>query len=172
MYVRITHNRKIGYIKTDKIVNDQGLSKGEVIDPFVVKLLGNRICEWADALNRVDIDTWSVQDVVAYLKNTKNTVTFSEYCKRHRDRLIDNGQARTAKNNKCAVVHIHRFADTNSLMFSRMTSSFLKNWIESLSTTSRCKEKYPICVREIFKQAILQYNDDSKDFSRECPNTT
>ena len=51
-------------------------------------------------------------------------------------------------------------------MFSRMNSSFLKNWIESLSTTSRCKEKYPICVREIFKHAILQYNDEENGVVR------
>ena len=51
-------------------------------------------------------------------------------------------------------------------MFSRMNSSFLKNWIESLSITSRCKEKYPICVREIFKHAILQYNDEENGVVR------
>ena len=36
VYIRVTHKKKVGYIKTDKLVNDQGLKKGEVVDPFVM----------------------------------------------------------------------------------------------------------------------------------------
>lgn len=162
VYVRITHNRKIGYIKTDKIVNDQGLSKGEVIDPFVVKLLGNRICEWADALNRVDIDTWSVQDVVAYLKNTKNTVTFSEYCKRHRDRLINNGQERTERNYRWAQESLELFCGTNKVTFEQLTSSVLNAWIKSMEKMHRAKEMYPVCIRQVWRAAMRELNDEER----------
>lgn len=33
VYIRISHKKKVGYIKTDKLVNEQGLKKGEVVDP-------------------------------------------------------------------------------------------------------------------------------------------
>ncbi len=36
VYIRITHDRQIGYIKTDKCVGKEGLKKGEVVDPNVL----------------------------------------------------------------------------------------------------------------------------------------
>jgi len=40
-----------------------------------------------------------------------------------------------------------------------MTSGFINGWIKSLSKTARAKEQYPVCVRQIYKQALLDYND-------------
>jgi hypothetical protein len=45
-------------------------------------------------------------------------------------------------------------------MFSRMTSAFLNRWIESLSETNRCKEQYPVCIREVYKAALKDFNDE------------
>lgn len=36
VYIRVTHNRKSGYIKTDKVVNNRDLAGGEVLDPYVI----------------------------------------------------------------------------------------------------------------------------------------
>lgn len=77
VYVRVSHNRKIGYIRTDKIVNDEGLNRGEVCDPFVLQTLGKRVAEWADALNRVDIEAWSVQDALTALSRKTGNLIMS-----------------------------------------------------------------------------------------------
>lgn len=45
-------------------------------------------------------------------------------------------------------------------MFSRLTSAFLNRWIESLSETNRCKEQYPVCMREVYKAALKEFNDE------------
>ena len=63
------------------------------------------------------------------------------------------------KNYQLAYQHLERFAGTNKLMFSRFTTKFVNDWMKSLSGTSRAKEMYPVCVRQIFKAAILKYND-------------
>ena len=44
-------------------------------------------------------------------------------------------------------------------MFSHLTSTVITKWIDSLSSTARAKEQYPVCIRQIFKQALLDYND-------------
>ena len=44
-------------------------------------------------------------------------------------------------------------------MFSHLTSTVIAKWIDSLSSTARAKEQYPVCIRQIFKQALLDYND-------------
>lgn len=66
VYIRVTQNRKIAYIKTSKMVNDRGLnSKKEVRDPYVVRSLSDIIAGYYDRLNRRDVDTWSVKQLLS-----------------------------------------------------------------------------------------------------------
>ena len=55
---------------------------------------------------------------------------------------------------------MERFAKKDDIMFSNLTSSFLNRWIESLSETNRCKEQYPVCIREVYKAAMREFNDE------------
>ena len=168
VYIRVTHNRRNSYLKTPWVVMENGVVRGkkEICDTYVCQQTSKLIEHYYQLLNQTDTQSWTLQEVIEYLKNGSEDISFTDYARKFIQKMQNDGRMRTAKNYKCAVVHIHRFADTNLLMFSRMNSSFLKNWIESLSTTSRCKEKYPICVREIFKHAILQYNDEENGVVR------
>lgn len=168
VYVRVTHNRRNSYIKTPWVVMENGVVRGkkEISDTYVCQQTSKLIEHYYHLLNQTDTQNWTLQEVVEYLKRGTEDISFTDFARKYIINMENDGRLRTAKNYKCAVRHIHRFAETNSLMFSRMTSSFLNNWIESLSNTSRCKEKYPICVREIFKKAILEYNDEENDVIR------
>lgn len=73
--------------------------------------------------------------------------------------MIDNGQQRNAKNYQLALQHLERFLGTTQIMFSHLTSHLMNRWIKSLEQTHRAKEMYPICMRQVFKAAILEYND-------------
>lgn len=73
--------------------------------------------------------------------------------------MIDNGQDRNAKNYKLAIQHLERFSGTTQIMFSHLTSHLVNRWIKSLEQTARAKELYPICMRQVFKAAIMEYND-------------
>lgn len=54
VYIRVTHNRSIGYIKTDKVVTKRELSRdNEITDPYVLQLCSQRILEYQDRLNRL-----------------------------------------------------------------------------------------------------------------------
>ena len=44
-------------------------------------------------------------------------------------------------------------------MFAQLTSTQVNKWIKSLEQTHRAKEMYPICMRQVFKAAMLEYND-------------
>lgn len=44
-------------------------------------------------------------------------------------------------------------------MFSHMTSAFVSAWIATLTKTHRAKEIYHVCIRQIFRAAIKEYND-------------
>lgn len=163
VYIRVTHNRKIAYIKTDKLVDAHGLSRSmEVTDPYVTQYCMRKIVEWVDALNRQETEHWTVQEIVKHLKEGGADVSFSDYARRHHARMIDNGQERNARNYELAYQHLERFAGTNRVTFSMLTSSFLCRWMKTLEHTHRAKEMYPVCIRQIFRAAILELNDEER----------
>ena len=83
VYIRVTHNRKTTYIKTDKMVDKKGLNKsGDVKDNYVLAYCTRLINEYTESLNKVDTRYWDLQDVVTYLQNGDEDVCFSEYARR------------------------------------------------------------------------------------------
>lgn len=159
VYIRVTHNRKVGYIKTDKVVDDKRVTKGEITDPYVLKYSIDKIVTYMERLNRVNIDTWKVSEVIAYLLNEDEDISFSAYARKYRDKMINDGMERNAKNYRFAYLSLEKYAGTDNVMFSQLTSTFVSAWIDSLRKTKRAKEMYPICIRQIFKEAQKEYND-------------
>ena len=166
VYIRVTHKKKVGYIKTDKLVNEQGLKKGEVVDPFVMKFCSNRIVDYVDRLNKVTYDYWELSDIIKYLHELDDDVCFSDYARTHHDKLVNEGQERNARNYELAYQHLERYAGTTKVMFSNMTSTFVNGWISTLMKTKRAKEMYPVCIRQIFRAACKELNDYDRGIIR------
>ena len=161
VYIRVIHHRDSAFMKTDKMVDSKGIVKStkEVKDPFVRKACDLLITDYIDRLNKVDTSTWSAQDVVKFLKEGTSDVCFSDYARQYQSKMIQEGHARNARTYELAYQNMELYAGSNKVMFSHMTSTFINGWIKSLLSTARAKEQYPVCVRQIFKQALLDYND-------------
>ena len=148
VYIRVTHQRKAQYIKTDKMVDQKGVDKSNGIkDRFV------------EILNKQDISSWTVDEVVNYLKSGTADICFSDYAREYQSKMIQEGHARYARTYELAYQNLERYIGTTKVMFSHLTSTVITRWIESLSHTARAKEQYPVCVRQIYKHALLDYND-------------
>lgn len=160
VYIRVVHNTKPGYIKTDKVVTAKQLDKhGDITDPFVNSYCSQQILNYADRLNRVDFSIWSVKQVIEFLMTENEDICFSDYARTHIDRMIDNGQLRNSKNYKLALQHMERFFGTTQIMFGHLTSTQMNRWIKSLEETHRAKEMYPVCMRQVFRAAVDEMND-------------
>lgn len=160
VYIRVTHRRTTQYIKTDKMVTRKELTKSnEIKDPFVLQFCTQRILEYNEKLNKVDIEHWTAKEVADFLTKESEDICFSDYARKHIDRMIDRGQQRNARNYELALQHMERFAGTTRVMFSHLTSNFVSRWIESMEQTHRAKEMYPICMRQVFKAAQVEMND-------------
>ena len=159
--IRVTHNRRSKYLRTDKIVETKSVDKKnhEVKDPFVLESCFIQITRFVEMLNKLHIRSWSVEDVVAYLESGSADVCFSDYARKYHDDMYNNGQERNARNYELAYQHLERYAGSNHIMCSQLTSKFINGWIKSLAQTARAKEMYPICIRQIFKKALLDFND-------------
>lgn len=160
VYIRITHKREIGYIKTSLVVNEKGLtSKKEIKDPFVLQKCLAMIQEYNDILNQYDITNFDINRCILLIRNASSELIFSNYARKYIDNLINQGQNRSAKNYSLALQSLERYMGSNQIIFSNLTSFVINGWIESLSHTARAKEMYPICMRQVFRQAVKEYND-------------
>lgn len=167
VYIRVTHCRKIVFMKTDKVVSKKGLTRsGEVKDPFVLEILNRTVVDYMNRLNKVNVENWTVDEVVNFLRTGDEEISFSDYARKHRDRMIDAGQVRNARNYELALRHLERFMGTTDVKFGSMTSARIEQWIKSLSGTNRAKEMYPICLRQVYKAALVEYNDYDKGIIR------
>ena len=163
VYIRFTKQNQVSYVKTSWVVTEKGLNnKKEIIDLFVIQQTSILIENYYNQLNQVDTSNWSIQEIVKYVTEFNTDLSFSEYARKHICKLINRGQERTSRNYKWSLQHMERFAGTDNIMFSRLTSAFLNRWVESLSTTTRSKEQYPVCMREVYKAAIREFNDEER----------
>ncbi len=167
VYIRVIHNRESAFLKTDKLVDRKSVSKTrEIRDNEVLRYCTQLISEYNRRLNLQDTSLWSVKEVVSFLQTQESNASFTDYAKLHIKRMINSGHDRNAKNYKMAVQSLERYLGTNQIMFSHLSSTVLRSWIKTLMTKARCKEMYPICVRQIFKAAILELNDEEKGIIR------
>jgi hypothetical protein len=54
VYIRVTQGNKVGYIKTDKVVQKKDVKDGLFLDPYVANFCAKRVLEYTQRLNRVD----------------------------------------------------------------------------------------------------------------------
>lgn len=160
VYIRVTHERKIAYIKTDKVVSKKDVTKKkEIRDNYVLMHCTSLIEHYNKILNRYNIKNWSIKEILECLQTEEAEVCFSDYAKLHISRMKENGQERNAKNYQMAVNSLELYLGTNRVMFSHLTSTVVNKWIDTLLKTKRAKEMYPVCLRQIFRAAVKEYND-------------
>lgn len=167
VYIRVTHDRRTAFIKTNKVVDRKSVTKNnEIRDNVVLRYCTELIGYYNQRLNMQDISKWSVKEVVAFLSTEETDASFSDYAKLHISRMINDGHARNAKNYSLAVAHLERFMGTNQIMFSYLTTAVIQRWIGTLAQKKRAKEMYPTCVRQIYKAALVELNDDERGVCR------
>ncbi len=107
VYIRVVQNTKPGYIKTDKVVTKQIVDKhGDISAPFVSEYCARMILLYTDKLNRRDCARWTVRQIIEYVTQGEEDISFSDYARKHIDRMVDRFQLRTAQNYRQALGHI------------------------------------------------------------------
>lgn len=87
VYIRITHQRKTNYIKTNKIVDAAHVTKGgDLTDPVVNEFCAMIIRQYTDRLNRVNAESWNLKEVIEFLQNSEEEACFSDYARRFIDK--------------------------------------------------------------------------------------
>lgn len=158
VYIRCTHNRKVAYIKTDMYIPSKKIKDGEIVDSEINGKCYVKIMSWNEKLNKEDISDWNVKEIVRYITENDENISFSNYCRQFIERMINEGREKSASNYTCAVKSFISFFG-NNVSFQEINSKKLQDWIKTLNNTARAKSAYPKSIKTIFDSGCLEYND-------------
>lgn len=155
VYIRAINNRRVGYIKTDWVVNKQGIAKnGDVKDPFVIENCSMKITEYIKRLNGLDTSEWSFDRLRDFLTGHAGKYTFSAYARKYISRLESLGHDGNARLYRASLTSFERYMNTDAIQFDDICKDVIEGWIATLGRTRRAKSLYPVCIRVIFKDAF------------------
>lgn len=164
VYIRITHLRQVGYVKTDWVVDKKGVGRnGEVKDPFVIENCMSLISGFIRRINGIDISQWNVKKLKSFLVASEGNVTFSVFARRFIDRLESLGRVGNAKVYTASLRSIERYMCSENIKFRDIDRQVIDAWVVSLIQTKRAKTLYPKCLRTIFEEAIRVSHDPMTD---------
>lgn len=162
VYIRVIHNRKTDYIKTDMYVHQGNVRKGEIADQLVLNQCAYKIKTYYDKLNKEDIEDWTAKQIVEFLTKGNEKIPFYPFCEQFIAKMINNNRERTAKNYTTALNSFRVFFGEN-ICFQDIKSVKVKQWIETLKATARAKEMYPTLIKAMFSAGIEEFNDYDED---------
>ena len=165
IYIRVTHNREIAYIKTEKYALSKKVKNGIISDTNIITDCASLINDYTDRLNKEKIGDWSVKDVVKFLKQGSSDILFKEYADGHIKAMSKSGRDYSAENYSIALKSFLNFVG-DKITFQGITSKIIKAWIQSLEHTSRAKEMYPNAIKAMFNSGCDYYNDYDKGIIR------
>lgn len=166
VYIRIAHNNTIAYLKTNLLVNEKGIKKGEITDSFVNKKCAVWIDEYTDRCNRIGIKDWTAKEIADYLIEENKPISFSDYCREFIRRMDNEGRESTSMNYKLAIIRLEEFSGKSNLKFSDVTSNLINSWIESMRDTKKAKNGYPKAIKTMFQHGSDEYNDYDRNIIR------
>ena len=89
-------------------------------------------------------------------------IVVNEYCSREILRYSDMINRKDVSNYSVAELIEFLIHSDEEICFS----DYATRWITSLSLTNRAKEMYPTCLRQIFKRALIELNDEERGVVR------
>ena len=97
VYIRVTHQRKDSISKLTRWLTRRVDKSNGIKDPYVMKYCANKISRFVEILNKQDISSWTVDEVVNYLKSGTADICFSDYAREYQSKMIQEGHARNAR---------------------------------------------------------------------------
>lgn len=167
VYIRITHNRKIAYLKTDKLVSNDDIRRGKINDPFVNRYCYERIEKYGEWLNSVNTSAMDVNQVRNFLIRRSTGRSFTDFYKMYvENHLLNYGNENNAMVYKAAYKSFEHYVGGSPVEFSCFNKATIMGWIESMHNKKRARTLYPTCLRKLFNISQDYGSDPSTGFLR------
>ena len=165
IYIRITHNHKADYIKTDMLVHKTSIKKGEITDYTILANCAIKIKSYVSKINNLNIGNWTIQELKKFLINDTDNISFSDFGYNYANKMENDGRKKPAENYRTALRSLEKHFG-REINFSDITVQHLRKWIDSLRKTARAKQMYPTMIKKLFDEGCLEYNDYDRDIIR------
>ena len=159
VYIRVSHNSGIGYIKTGMTIHKSGIRKGKIINTEILSNCALMIKSFYDRINDLNIEKWTVQKLKNFLENKNTDISFTDFAKRFINKMKNDGRDNSAGCYERAVNSLSRYMEKDNIFFNDMTSKVIVGWIDSMRNSLRKKSMYPAHIKTIFNAGLLEYND-------------
>ena len=167
VFIRITYQRKIRYIRTSMSVSKKDLTASariknqQILDRCddLIRMYRSRTNSLNLEFNDIDIDK-----IVEILnsKDSGHELSITEYA----DKWLADSKIKGLKNYKTAINALKRFFNKNSILFSEITAYKMKEFADYLSDRPRSQSLYTNAIVKIFNDARDFYNDEDNDIIR------
>lgn len=144
VYIRITHKRQVGYIKTNKSVSKEGIKKGEIVDPVVLSYCSKIIIRYNECLNAINLDSVTITELIRHLRSLDEDISFSSYAQKYIRRMAKEwNMVRNSISYSLSLQSLENFLNTKNILCAQLTSRTINDWIADLDKrTHRAKEHY------------------------------
>lgn len=144
--IRLTHNRKVKYIKTPYYVSSTDIVKRKKNGKEEIRIKNQAIIDKTDEIILeykkmivplgMSVSNWDVNRLSAYLTDNPDTFTldFVKYGIDYGNRLIAQGKESTGKSYHIAMNSLKRFLGRDTLDISEITVGLLKSYEDYLRT--------------------------------------
>lgn len=167
VFIRITYQRKIRYIRTSMSVSKKDLTvSAKIKNQQILDRCDDLIRMYRSRTNSLNLEFNDIDiDRIVEILNSKDSgheLNFSEYA----DKWLADSKIKGLKNYKTAVNALKRFFNKDSILFSEITAYKMKEFADYLSDRPRSQSLYTNAIVKIFNDARDFYNDEDNDIIR------
>ena len=166
VYIRISHNSKTDYIKTNFQVSSAQVKNMDLIHYPIISKISVIITDYIEKLNRVRSEFMNVGEVKKYLLLEDDAISFSEFANSIIREYSKKGKDGSASNYRNALNSLQRCLGKDNLSFTDVSTKSIALWLKSLENTSNSKNKYPILIKKIFNDGLIEFNDYDNNIFR------
>lgn len=187
--IRVTHNRKIKRIATSIYVKKEDMTRGmKIKNQSILDELNKIIDSYRSKCNilSLSINSMSIEEVVEFVtrvEEDKKDIDFIQFAREHIEKMDAEGRKGTSSNYKCTIKAMIEFTGREVIGVSEITYKFLNDFSKFIiekkekankeaiakgrRVTSNCMLcKYTSCIRHLYNQAKLKYNDEERGVIR------
>ena len=160
----LTHERKLKRLPTNIYVSGTDLTKsGKLKNQLVIDKIEDLMRKYRNKCNALSIglNGMDIQALASYLEEESEDLDF---IKIFREYILSHKEKKGIKNYRSALNALIKFIESDKLVISDISVSFLEKLEKSL--TGRAVSLYLGSIRHVYMYAKLKYNDEERGIIR------
>lgn len=158
----LIHKRKLKRIPTDIYITKADLTRsGKLKNQAIIDRVADEIKELRDKCNDIVMDGMTIEEV--YSEITRKDLFSLDFIEIFKDYISNHGDIKGIKNYGSALNSMIKFIGREKMSTKDVTVKFLQDYSSSLG--GRAQSLYLGCIRHVYEDAVLKYNDEEKGIS-------